>query len=68
MMGPKDSPTALVPKRWITKRKVTMPRTIGMMGILGLTLIRPSTAETMVMEGVIIPSASRVQPPIMAKR
>ena len=68
MMGPNDSPTALVPNFCTKKRPVMMTMTIGITGIRGLTLVSPSTAETMVMDGVMTPSASRVEPPMMAKK
>ena len=67
MIGPNDSPTAFVPNFCTKNNPVMITMTIGITGILGFTIARPSTAETMVMDGVITPSANRVLPPMMAK-
>src|SRR5690606_25083535 len=40
--------------------------TMGMVGSPGFLMANPSTAEEMVMAGVIIPSASKVLAPMMA--
>jgi hypothetical protein len=67
IIGPNEPPINLVPNLWITKIPVMMTMAIGKIGILGLIFSNPSIAETTVMDGVIIPSASKVHPPIMAK-
>ena len=66
MMGPKNRPTKLVPNCWITKRIVMMAITIGSVGISGLYIRKPSMAEETEIGGVIIPSASKAAPPIIA--
>ena len=45
-----------------------MAITIGIVGRSGILINKPSTAEATEMGGVIIPSASKAQPPIMAGR
>ncbi len=66
-MGPNDLPMVLVPNFWMKKRRVMIMSAMGTTGILGFRIRRPSTAETMVMAGVMILSASKVHPPIIAK-
>jgi hypothetical protein len=67
IIGPNDSPTAFVPNFCMKNNNVMIMSAMGTTGILGLMFIRPSTAETIVIEGVITPSARRKQPPMMAK-
>ena len=43
-----------------------MPMTIGTVGIVGYTARNPSMADDTEMGGVITPSASRAEPPMMA--
>ena len=66
MIGPNDFPINAVPNCWIKKSAVMMINTIGITGIVGLTNANPSMADITVIDGVIIPSARSVLPPIMA--
>jgi hypothetical protein len=67
IIGPKDFPRNLVPFCCTRKSKEIITSTIGIIGILPLNIRIPSTEETTVIAGVIIPSAKRVAPPIRAK-
>jgi len=67
IMGPKDLPIKLVPNCCMKNINAMIIRAIKSTGIPGLIIVRPSTADNTVIEGVIIPSASIVLPPIIAK-
>src|SRR5690606_30920354 len=64
--GPNTLPTIDVPNRWIRNKKEIIAITIGTVGISGLKIASPSIAEEIVIAGVIIPSASRVEAPKIA--
>ena len=66
MIGPKEFPTSRVPKCCTEKSNVRITSTIGTVSILGYILRRPSTADETEIGGVMIPSASRALPPIIA--
>ena len=65
--GPNDLPNTEVPNCCTTNKRVMIKSTIGITGIDGFMMRNPSIAETTVMDGVMIPSARSVLPPIIAK-
>ena len=67
MNTPNDLPMLSVPKRCTKKIMVMMASVMGMTGRLGLMLSSPSMAVVTVMAGVMIPSASKVLAPMMAR-
>ena len=66
IMGPNDFPIAEVPNCCIRNKPVTIAKAMGNICKLGNCNFKPSTAETIVIEGVIIPSANSALPPIIA--
>ena len=66
IIGAKNFPTNLVPNCWMVNNTNSIAITIGTVGISGLKIRNPSTAEETEIGGVIIPSASKALPPIMA--
>ena len=66
MMGPKVLPTTLVPNCWKKNNKMRIAITIGTVGNSGYLIVIPSTAEEILMAGVMNPSAIKVQQPMMA--
>ena len=72
MIGPKSFPTTFVPKIWKINNTDKMTITIGTVSVtngvpsLWWSIFNPSIAEETEIGGVIIPSASKVAPPIMA--
>ena len=58
MMGPNSKPTFAVPWDWIANRPIRMAIAVGMTkGVKpGLTVFRPSTADSTEIAGVIIES------------
>jgi hypothetical protein len=66
MIGPNALPTKELPTLWITNNTVIMVITMGIVGMSVRIILKPSTADATEMGGVIIPSANRAQPPIMA--
>ena len=58
MIGPNIAPTLVVPRDWIMNRKMRSPSAMGMTQACraGLTTVRPSTADSTEMAGVIIES------------
>ncbi len=58
MIGPKILPTCAVPRRWIAKSAVRMTTVSGTTtsSKRGVTIRRPSTAESTLIAGVMIPS------------
>ena len=69
IMGPKALPTIWVPKLCSKNSPAMMPMTMYTITPCvrpGYTCLRPSMAEATEMGGVITPSASRAEPPMMA--
>ena len=66
IIGAKNFPTNLVPNCCIVNNTNKIAITIGTVGISGLKIRNPSTAEETEIGGVMIPSASKALPPIMA--
>ena len=67
MTGPNSQPTAPVPKRWTANRPTRMASERGTTrwARLGLTTLRPPTAEVTLIAGVIMPSPKNSPAPKM---
>ena len=66
IIGPKERPITLVPKRCIKNKIEIIPIHIGSTGVDGFITSNPSIADVTVIAGVIIPSATSVAAPIIA--
>lgn len=66
IIGPKALPTSDVPNCCIINRKMIIAITIGIVCRCGKDVCKPSIADEIVIGGVIIPSANKAQPPIIA--
>ena len=66
IIGPNDLPITRVPDCWIKNKIEIITMLIGTTGVLLFKPLKPSIAETTVIDGVIIPSAINVLAPIMA--
>ena len=66
IIGPNEPPMLLLPKRWNTKSITSIITMMGTVLIPGFNCSKPSIAEETLIGGVIMPSASKALPPIIA--
>jgi hypothetical protein len=68
IIGPNELPISFVPNCCIKNIIRIINKTIGTVCISGLKILSPSIADATDIGGVIIPSASNAQPPIIANK